>query len=303
MHFSSFFYNLKQGIKNIQRNKMFSFVSMATMAACIFLFSIFFSIIVNFRSIVKQAESGVAVTVFFDADLSDEEITLLGEKIKTRPEVSKIKYVTAEEAWAEYEKEYYGDAASTLGEGFKNDNPLADSANYEVYLSDVSKQTSLVEYVESLDGVRQVNKSDVVANTLSSFNLLLGYVSGAVIIILLGVAVFLISNTVTTGISVRKEEIAIMKLIGASDSFVRAPFIVEGVIIGLIGAAIPLVIFYFLYNKVIEYIVSRFSILNDILSFMSVGSVYSILVPVALVLGVGIGFFGSIFAVRRHLDV
>ena len=121
-------------------------------------------------------------------------------------------------------------------------------------------QSALVTYLESVDGVREVRKSEVVANTLSSFNILIGYVSVAIIVILLGVAIFLISNTITIGISVRKEEIGIMKLIGATDSFVRAPFIVEGLIIGIIGAIIPLILFYILYNRVVDYVVNRFSI-------------------------------------------
>lgn len=302
MRISGFLYNIKQGFKNINRNRMFSLASIATMSACIFIFSVFFALIINLQNIVKQAESGVAVTVFFDSDLSDAQIKELGENIKERAEVSQIKYISAEEAWDAYKSEYLGDNEE-LAEGFKEDNPLADSANYEIYLNDVSMQSSLVTYLQSLDGVRQVNKSDVAANTLSNFNVLMGYVSAAIIIILLCVAIFLISNTVTIGISVRKEEIAIMKLIGATDSFVRAPFIVEGIIIGIIGTIIPLFIFYFIYNSVIEYILNRFNILTEVLNFMSAGHVYSTLIPVSLALGVGIGFLGSYFTVRKHLDV
>ncbi len=107
-------------------------------------------------------------------------------------------------------------------------------------MNDISMQQTLVTYLQSVDGIREVKQSAVVANTLTDFNKLIGYVSAGIIIILLGVAVFLISNTITVGISVRREEIGIMKLIGATDYFVRAPFVVEGIVIGLIGAAIPL---------------------------------------------------------------
>ncbi|MDY2698100.1 MAG: FtsX-like permease family protein, partial [Lachnospiraceae bacterium] len=170
-------------------------------------------------------------------------------------------------------------------------------------LSDVSMQSTLVSYLEDLDGVRQVNKSDVVANTLSDFNKLLGYVSAAIILILLMVAVFLISNTITVGIGVRREEIAIMKLIGATDYFVRAPFVVEGVLIGLIGSVLPLLILYLMYGRVINYIVNRFVFLNNVLNFLPVSVVFKTLVPVALILGVGIGFLGSRFTIRKHLSV
>ena len=127
-------------------------------------------------------------------------------------------------------------------------------------------------FAESLDGVRKVNKSDTVANTLNSVNKLVWYVSVVIIAILLAVSIFLISNTVTMGITVRREEIAIMKYIGAKDGFVRAPFIIEGILIGLVGAAIPLGILYVLYNKAITYILTKFSLLNNIAGFPSGGA-------------------------------
>ena len=164
-------------------------------------------------------------------------------------------------------------------------------------------QSTLVSYLKDLDGVGRVNKSDMVANTLSDFNKLIGYVSAAIIIILLMVAVFLISNTITVGIGVRREEIEIMKLIGATDYFVRAPFIVEGIFIGLIGSVIPLVILYLMYGKVIGYIIDRFVFLNNVLKFLPVQTVFQTLVPVALILGVGIGFLGSRITIRKHLSV
>ena len=121
--------------------------------------------------------------------------------------------------------------------------------------------------------------------------------------ILLCVAVFLISNTVSIGLSIRKEEIGIMKLIGATNSFVRAPFLIEGIIIGFIGALIPLVLLFILYNKVVQYILTKFSMLNNVMQFLNVYQVFEVLVPVGLVLGMGIGLFGSIITIRKHLKV
>lgn len=154
-----------------------------------------------------------------------------------------------------------------------------------------------------MDGIREVKQSAVVANTLTDFNKLIGYVSAGIIIILLGVAVFLISNTITVGISVRREEIGIMKLIGATDYFVRAPFVVEGIVIGLIGAAIPLGILYVLYGRIIDYIGEKFSFISNMMKFLPVDEVFHTLVPVALILGVGIGFIGSRITIRKHLKV
>ena len=302
MRISTVGYTMKQGVKNIGRNKLFSLASVATMAACIFLFGLFFSVILNFNYIVKKAEEEVAITVFFEENLEDSKVEAIGDALRDRDDVLKVTYVSADEAWDTFKDEYFGESKD-LAEGFKDDNPLAGSDNYEVYMKDVESQKEVVKFAEGLDGVRKVNKSDVVAKTLSSVNKLILYVSAAIILILLIVTVFLISNTVTIGITVRKEEIAIMKYIGAKDYFVRGPFIVEGILIGLVGAAIPLAGLYVVYDKAIDYIMTRFSILNSILDFMPVWDVYKILLPTGLLLGVGIGFIGSFFTIRKHLKV
>ena len=194
-------------------------------------------------------------------------------------------------------------ARKAAAEGFANDNPLANSERYEIYLNDVTMQQTLVDYLSGLDGVRKVSHSEVAAKTLSDFNSLIGYIFVGVIIILVAVAVFLINNTVTVGISVRKEEIAIMKLIGAKDKFVRAPFVVEGVFIGLIGSVIPLALLFFLYQGIVTYVSERFQFVGDMFSFIPVTTVFTILVPVSLVLGVGIGYIGSRMTLHKHLQV
>lgn len=317
MRISTLGYVGKQGVKNIGRNKMFSLAAVATMSACIFLFGLFFSILLNFQYIIKSAEEGVAITVFFEEDATNSQIKKIGEELKGREDVSEVNYVSADDAWEKFQKEYFKDNPE-LAEGFKNDNPLAGSDNYEVYMKVVEDndasfisqgrslsktQQDLVKFARGLDGVRQVNKSDVVANTLSSVNVLVGYISIAIIAILFGVSIFLISNTVSMGITVRKEEIAIMKYIGAKDFVVRSPFVIEGLIMGVIGAVIPLVLLYVLYGRAVSYILEKFSILNNIIDFLPVMSVYRYLLPIGLLMGVGIGFVGSFFTVRKHLKV
>ncbi len=302
MGISSIGYTIKQGFRNIWRNKMFSLASIATMSACIFLFGLFFSIVTNFQTMVKEAESGVAITVFFNEGITREQIDQIGEEIGARVEVSEYNFISAEEAWAEFKEEYFKGSEEAAA-GFEDDNPLANSASYEIYMNDISMQPVLVDYLSGLEGVREVRQSEAVANTLSDFNSLIGYISVGIILILFLVAIFLISNTVTTGIAVRKDEIGIMKLIGATDYFVRAPFVVEGVMIGLIGAALPLTLLYALYNRVTVYIGEKFSFLSNLISFVPAREVFRTLVPAALILGVGIGFLGSKITIRKHLKV
>lgn len=299
MRFSTLFYTIKQGIVNIFRNKWYSLASMATISACLLMFGVFYAIVANFTYIIKEAEQGVSVTVFFDDGLSDQRMAEIGEMIQSRGEVSKTNFVSADEAWESFKDDYLGEYA----DGFGDDNPIPDSANYEVYLNDVSMQDSLVSYIEGIDGVREVNRSEVTANTLSGINKLVGYVSVGIIGILLAVSVFLISNTVTIGISVRKEEINIMKYIGATDFFVRAPFVIEGMLIGGLGALVPLGIIYVIYNTIIEYVSSRFTMLSQLLKFLSAEQVFQVLIPVSLVIGIGIGFVGSFSTVRKHIRV
>jgi len=295
---STFFYTLAQGFRSIFRNKLFSLASIATIGACLFLFGLFYAIVTNFQHIVKTAEEGVSVTVFFKEGTTEERMSEIGDMILQRPEVSNINFISADEAWESFRGDYF----EGYNDGF-TENPLANSANYEIYLSDVSMQSALVTYLESINDVRMVRRSEITATTLTGVNLLIGYVSVGIIAILLAVSVFLISNTVTIGISVRKEEINIMKYIGATDFFVRAPFVIEGMLIGLIGALVPLGIIYLIYNYVLSYIMERFTALSGLLNFLPVEAIFSTLTPVSLGIGVGIGFIGSFTTVRKHLRV
>lgn len=314
MKISTLLYTIKQGFANIFRNKWYSLASVATISACLFLFGVFYSLVANFRSIVMRVEEGVALTVFFhyeegpigdkceshtpDQIPTDERLEEIGQMIAKRPEVSKVVFVSDEQAWKDFSKPYGEEYADVFPE-----NPLAGENNYEVYLSDVSMQSALVTWLESIPEVRVVRYSALTADTLSGANLLIAYVSLGIIVILLAVSIFLISNTVAIGISVRSAEINIMKYIGATDFFVRAPFVLEGMIIGLIGAVIPLGLIYSLYEYALEYINGRFTNLSRFFSFLPLEEIFHVLTPVSILVGVGIGFLGSVTTVRKHLRV
>ncbi|WP_026656589.1 MULTISPECIES: permease-like cell division protein FtsX [Butyrivibrio] len=298
MRINSFFYTIGQGFKNLGRNKWYTLASIATIGACLFLFGLVFSIINNIQYFVHTAEEGVSVTVFFNEGVNEDQILAVKSDLEKRPEVREINYIDPEAAWEDFKKDYIGEYT----DGF-TENPLADSASLEIYLNDVSMQAALVTYIESLDVVRTVNRSEITADTLSGLNKLMAYVSMGIIVILLLVSIFLISNTVTMGIAVRKDEINIMKYIGATDFFVRAPFVVEGIIIGIIGSLIPLLILYYVYGSAIDYVHTQFAMLSNILPFLPVEKIYNELVPISMAIGIGIGFLGSFTTVRKHLHV
>jgi cell division transport system permease protein len=302
MRISTFWYCLKQGVNNICKNILFSLASIATVSACIFLFCLFFSIMINVQHVIKNTEGTVGVTVFFEAGLDKNKITEIGNKIKAREEVKEAKFISAEEAWDEAKKEYFGDMQD-LAEGFEQDNPLANSSSYTVYLKDLVDQDKVVDWLKGIEGVRKVNYSRTAAEGMNSLNKVVGVLSMLIIGILLSVAIFLISNTISVAAAFRKNENHIMKLIGATDYMIRAPFVVEGVIIGLVGASIPLVAIYFLYRSTVEYVVTKFSILTGLFQFLPVEAIFPYMAVTALSLGLGIGFFVSFFTIRKHLKV
>lgn len=302
MKISSFFYSLGQGFKNIGRNKVFFIASVATIAACIFMIGMFMAILMNFNHIINEAEESVCITVFFKEGMKESDILEIGNQISAWDEVERAEYTSAEQAWENFKEDYFKDRPE-LAEGFQDDNPLADSASYSVYLHDVGQQTAIVSRIEAIDGVRQVNKSEITAGALSDFGRIAGIVSLAIIIVLLAVSIFLISNTIVTGITMHKEEIHIMKYVGATDFFVKSPYVFEGIIIGLIGAIIPIIILFFIYRSAMTYFMNQMQTITSVFTFLPIHNVFIYLIPLALVIGAGIGFAGSMIATGRHIKV
>lgn len=319
---SSIFYVIHQGFLNIWHNKLYSLASVATIAACLFLLGVFYAIVANFQHIVMKAEEGVSVTVFFhdEYDLcyrskgvthreeyvhpegqipSEQRIEEIGKMILARAEVSEVRFTSDEEAWATFGPQYFGEDYAS---GYE-ENPLRGENTYEAYLSDVSMQDALINWLNTIPEIRMVNYDEFTASTLTGVNLLIAYISVGIIGILLAVSVFLISNTVAMGIAVRSEEINIMKYVGATDFFVRSPFLIEGILIGLMGAGLPLAAVYYMYGYAMNYLTVNFTMLSSLLDFLTIEKIFDFLTPVSLLLGVGIGFFGSMSSVKKHLNV
>ncbi len=298
MRINTLFYCMLQGLKNIFRNKWVTLATVATISACLFLFGLFYSILMNFDHMVKSAEQRVAVTALLELGVSDERVSEIRSMIENRDEVKEVTYLSADETWEKFAEENdFGDIS------IFTENPLEDCAHFDIYMNDVSKQSELVSFLESVEGIRKVNQSALTARVLTGVNSIIGYVSIGIILILFLVSIFLISNTVTIGIQMRKGEIQIMKYIGATDFFARAPFVIEGIIIGFIGSLIPLTVIYFLYNEAVVYAATSYSFMSSIIQFLPVQEVFETLLPICIGIGVGIGFIGSYTTVRKHLSV
>lgn len=302
MRISTFWYCLKQGFANICRNILFSLASIATISACIFLFCLFFALAANVQNAVKTAETTVGITVFFAEDLPDAAIQKAGEVIGSWPEVRQLRFISAEEAWESFKQDYF-EGAEELAEGFADDNPLAGSASYEIFLNNIEDQEEVAERLKSMEGVRRVRYASDVAAGFTSAGKMVGALSVVIIGVLLAVAVFLISNTISVTAAFRRRENEIMRYIGAAGYVIRGPFVVEGVILGAAGAAVPLAGMYFLYQKAVVYVNENYQILTVMFQPIAVEAIFPYIAMAAGILGVGIGFFVSFFTINRHLRV
>ena len=302
MKLRSLGYQIRQGFRNISRNKMFSVASVATMTASIFLFGALVAILMNVDSLRESLENRMGITVFFEKNTEEKRVEEIGKEIRKLNHVTSVTYTSAEEAWEQYKEEYFSDNPE-LAEGFR-DNPLADSASYTVLVDRIENQDAVAEKITAISGVRKVNRSSGAAENLQTFNRFFAFGAAAVIAVLLIVTVVLISNTVNMGITVRREQIAISKLIGATDSFVRAPFIVEGLILGLIGSLLPLAVLYLLYSRIVISMLRQFGFLASMGNvLLSANYVFQFLLPCGVLIGMGVGLIGSVITVKRHLAV
>ena len=298
----SFFYCFGQGVKNIIRNRLFSIASIATMTVCIFLFGIMYFMLVNVQYNMLELENDVGATVFFREGITEQELVDLKNKIVAIDGVRRIEYISAEEAWTKFRENHFSDKDSDMLKSFGDDNPLANSASFEVYFHSAEDQLEAVEAIRALepDGVRYVNNAEDLVRSLTSLNRGFSLAAIILIVLLLAIALFLISTTVSIGVSVRAREIQIQSLIGATDLFIRGPFLVEGCLIGLLGAAIPLSVLYGLYYKMVQLVSTKLGILGAI-NFVDVNEVFAVLGPLSACIGIGIGFFGSYITLNREL--
>ena len=302
MRISTFWYCLKQGIINICRNILFSLASIATISACIFLFCLFFALIANVQNVAKTAETTVGITVFFDEDMPEEQILAAGDGIRGWEEVREAQYISAAQAWENFKTDYF-EGMEELAEGFADDNPLSGSASYEIFLNNIEEQDKIVERLEGMEGVRKVRYSSTAVAGLTSAGKMVGAMSAVIICVLLAVAVFLISNTISVAAAFRRRENEIMRLIGATNYMIRPPFVVEGVLLGALGAAVPLAGMYVLYQKAVIYIGEHYQMLAGMFEPIPLGDIFPYMAAAAGCLGAGIGFFVSYFTIHRHLKV
>lgn len=298
----NFFYLVGQGLKNLVKHKASSLFSLLVMIATISLFSGAYCLLTNVNRVVKKAQDSVGITVFFEDGMSEAEIMAIGERIGADESVSKMVFTSAAEAWENFKTVYF-EGNEELAEGFVEDNPLANCASYEIFLEDISAYPEYVEYLQTIKGVRKVNYSALISQGLDNLGRIVRTVSLVVLVLLLVVSVTLVSNSVSQAIAMRQEEIHIMRYVGATNAFIRFPFKLQGALLGLVGAALPLLLVWRYYEPLCAKLTGQLASFSHLFNFLSLTQVMQLLIPVDLILGIGIGLLGCQLSIRKHLQV
>lgn len=296
---------VKDGFRGILRNGLMSLASIGTITACLMILGLTYCVVVNVQSFASGLDGNLGMVAFLKAGVTEEEVQNLMYKLDTRDDVKDYKYVSADDAWKDFKQEMLGGDELTeelMGE-LDSDNPLANSANIEIFPVQSQDQQSIVDFLENEPVVRKINYSANASKALASLGSLVTYVGMALMAFLIFVALLLIANTIKLSLYIRRHEINIMKYIGATDGFVRLPFIVEGIFIGCLGAILPTVIIYLGYDGLINALNTRFTAVTSLVEFMSVSEVMQGLLPIFVVLSVVVGALGSIISIRKHLKV
>ena len=306
---NNFLYCVKQGLSNFIKNPLHSLASTATVSACIFLFCLFLGLVANITEIAMEAETNVGITVFFTEDAGEADKEQLRKDIENFGGVKEIRYISADEAWDSFKEDYFGDKAEELSAAFSDDNPLSQSDSFEIFMESLDDQPLMAEFLTGKDIVREVNYANSLVDTLKKMNRGIYILSAVIIGVLFAVSVFLISNTISVAAAFRKRENQIMRLIGAKGFMIRAPFVVEGLLIGTIGAAVPLWIVKVIYEKAAAYLtkqVSGFaagSAIKDVIQLIPLENIFPQMAMAGLILGIGMGFIVSEITIQRHLRV
>lgn len=297
-----FSYVFKTGFSNLGTKKLFTLASIATISCCVFVFCLFFVLANNTKKLITNIESSIGIQVFFNENLTEEEIINIAENNFITDDVKDISFKSSIEAWDEFKKEYFGDKKE-LAEAFQNDNPLASSASYEILLKDINRQYDYINYLKTIEGVRQINYSNVLIDTLTSVNFGISVFFIVLLALLLIIAILLISNTITLAAQFRKKENEIMKLIGATNYMIRMPFVIEGFFIGLFGTIIPLIIICTSYQIIIKYFTSKLYFISNIFTPIDLLEIAIPMSLISFVFSCFVCMFVSFVTIKNHLKI
>lgn len=288
-------YFFKEGISGIRLHGLMSFAAVTVIAACLLIISTFALVAYNIDVLIDGLASQNEIAVFVDEDLSREEAQALADSLASVPNVSSVTFIPKEEAFENY-LDMLGEDAYVM-EDLREDNPLRDE--YRVVMTDVARHDETVEAIKEVTGVAATNSEKEISDRLIQMKNIVNAVSYALMALLGAVSVFIISNTVRLAMFARREEISIMKMVGATDGFIRAPFVIEGAVLGLLSGVLAFLAEWGVY----DYIATKLVESSGIFDMVAFAAVWKGLLPVMIGVGVVIGILGSVLTIRKFLKV
>ncbi|MDD6847223.1 MAG: permease-like cell division protein FtsX [Oscillospiraceae bacterium] len=291
MKITGFGYLIKEGLKNVWNNRLMSIASICVLMSCLVLTGSAVLMSMNVDLMVKKAIAQNETRVFLDMDISRVEAVYVGRDIEALENVQSVKYLSKDDTIKEF-KSYLGE---DIFDHMKDDNPLPDV--YKVTMVDLSKYNETVNEIEAIDGVDTISTRSGTAKKLTSVNNLVQILSICIIIALAVISLFIISNTLRATMHSRRFEISIMKSVGATNAFVRIPFVVEGMVIGLISAIVSTGALYFLYSGVVGIVLNIFKFTDPV----AIESVIWYVLAIFVIAGITIGALSGFISIRKYL--
>ena len=299
MKYNIFGYLIGEGFANVFKNKKSTGASLMIMCATMIIFGIFLILGENINHFVEEVESVQGVQVFINNDATQEQIDEIGDKIRQIDGVSTVEYVSKDDALQQM-KDRFGDKQDLL-EGYEENNIFP--ASYVVTLTDLTKSQEVQDQILTFDNIKKITSKDETVTTLINLANGIKIVTGVILVLLVIISIFIIANTIKLTVHARRKEISIMKYVGATNGFIRWPFIVEGMIIGVFASVISIAIVGFAYNIIAQKLISSefMQVIN--MSLVTFGDMFNSIIFVYMLLGIGIGALGSVISMRKYLKV
>ena len=292
---AGFAYYVREGLSSVFVHGFTSLAAMLVIAACLMITGTFALVAYNLDLQIRELEGQSEIVVYIDENVSRDNALALGQKIRALDNVKTAEFVTKEQLFEDY-LDSLGEDAYVMEE-LRDDNPLRDS--YQITMDDVSLHADTVKALENINGVAASSSMQEVSERLIQIRQVVNLISYTMVALLGGVSVFIIANTVKLAMFARKEEIAIMKMVGATNPFIRAPFVVEGMFLGLSAASLA----FFVLWGVYAYVSAQLAEGTAILTMVAFAAVWKEVLVTMLGAGLLLGVGGSVITIRRFLKV
>ena len=293
-------YFLKEGFSGLKKNLLMTVASIIAVAACISIMSFSYCVVSNLQYMLDQMEDSIGISVFLKGDLTSEDIENMKTTISGLDHVTNVTYISPADALDQLKEQWGADEDIFIGLDDTN-NPLSHS--FQVELDQIESQDAVLAELQKIEGVDKVEYGQSLSEMLMSVSNVF-QVAGILVMLVLGViSVMIIINTIRISVMNRRVEINIMKYVGATDWFIRWPFIIEGIIIGLVGAILPMLVGMPMYGKTVSLFYNHIPFVENFVRFRVVGDVFSFVLPAALIFGILLGVVGSVTSIRKHLQV